>query len=278
MSEHAGHREPGASRARKAMPESGRRSDSSPRSGESQLSPDSLLPELERRFVVQPLELSALGRELELIAPRSAEDLLNEEDFERDERLPYWADLWPSSYALADRVVSEDGRAGGSALRLLELGCGLGLVTIAALTAGFDVLATDYYADALLFTRANAWRVLGIDPEVRMVDWRDLPANLGRFDRVVAADVLYEQRYAAIVADTIARTLARSGMAIVADPRRTALPEFIRECEKRGLAVSSVESWRYAEGEVRQTILVHELIWSDAADERPRHDTGARLE
>lgn len=236
-----------------------------------------LLPELERRFVVEPLEVTALGRELELVAPRSAEDLLNEEDFERDERLPYWADLWPSSYALADRVASEDGRPGGSALRLLELGCGLGLVTIAALTAGFDVLATDYYADALLFTRANAWRVVGVDPAVRLVDWRDLPADLGTFDRVVAADVLYERRYATIVADTLARTLARSGVAIIADPGRTALPEFLRECEARGLGVASVESWRYAEGEVRQTILVHELIWSDAADERPRRGAGARL-
>lgn len=236
-----------------------------------------LLPELQRRFVVEPLEVTAFGRELELVAPRSAEDLLSVEDFERDERLPYWADLWPSSYALADRVASEDGRPGGSALRLLELGCGLGLVTIAALTAGFDVLATDYYADALLFTRANAWRVVGIEPAVRLVDWRDLPADLGVFDRVVAADVIYEKRYAAIVADALARTLARSGVAVIADPGRTALAEFLRECEARGLAVSSVESWRYAEGEVRQTILVHELIWSDAADELPQQGAGARL-
>jgi predicted nicotinamide N-methyase len=259
------------------LPGSERQSGSPPRGGAHPIPPNSLLPELERRFVVEPLEVAALGRELELVAPRSAEDLLSEEDFERDERLPYWADLWPSSYALADRVASEDGRPGGGALRLLELGCGLGLVTIAALIAGFDVLATDYYADALLFTRANAWRVVGVDPAVRLVDWRALPADLGTFDRVVAADVLYEQRYAAIVADTIARTLARSGMAIIADPRRAALPEFLRECEARGLAVSSVESWRYAEGEVRQTILVHELMWSDAADERQRQDAGARL-
>ena len=78
-----------------------------------------LLPELERRFVVEPLEVTAFGRELELVAPRSAEDLLSEEDFERDERLPYWADLWPSSYALADRVASENAGAGGAPLRLL---------------------------------------------------------------------------------------------------------------------------------------------------------------
>jgi predicted nicotinamide N-methyase len=236
-----------------------------------------LLPELERRFVVEPLEVTAFGRELKIVAPRSAEDLLSEEDFERDERLPYWADLWPSSYALADRVASEDGRPGEEPLRLLELGCGLGVVTIAALMAEFDVLATDYYADALLFTRANAWRVLGEDPAVRLVDWRDLPANLGTFDRVVAADVLYEKRYTTIVADALARTLARSGTALIADPGRSALSTFLRECEARGLVVASVESWRYAEGDVRQTILVHEIVWSAGSGERSRQSGGARL-
>ncbi len=228
---------------------------------------DDLIAELERRFVVEPLEVAAFGRELELLAPRSAEDLLSEEDFEHDERLPYWADLWPSSYALADRVASEERSAADNRVRLLELGCGLGLVTIAALTAGFDVLATDYYADALLFTRANALRILGKDPAVRLVDWRDLPPDLGKFERVVAADVLYEERYATIVADTITRTLARSGAALIADPGRSALPAFLRECEARGLAVASVESWRYAEGEVRQTILVHEIVWRVAEGE-----------
>jgi len=42
----------------------------------------------------------------------------------------------------------------GKGKRALELGCGLGLVTNRrALRAGYDVLATDYYEDALLFAR-----------------------------------------------------------------------------------------------------------------------------
>ena len=43
--------------------------------------------------------------------------------------------------------------------------------------AGYDVLASDYYDDALLFTRANAWRTLKREPRTRMIDWRDLPAR-----------------------------------------------------------------------------------------------------
>ena len=242
-----------------------------------QLHASELLAELERRFVLENFPVAAFGRELELVSPRNAEELLNEEDFERDERLPYWADLWPSSYALADRMASDSSAEGGERTRLLELGCGLGLVTIAALSAGFDVLATDYYADALLFTRANAWRALGREPATRLVDWRDLPTDLGTFCRVVAADVLYEPRYAAIVAEVLARTLAPTGEALIADPGRTALPAFLRECEARGLVVASVESWRYAEAAVRQTIVVHQIIRRDGSRERSRNGSGARL-
>ena len=36
-----------------------------------------------------------------LASPRSAEELINEADFARDERLPYWADVWPSAIAMA---------------------------------------------------------------------------------------------------------------------------------------------------------------------------------
>lgn len=236
-----------------------------------------MLAELRRRFVVETSPIIAFGRELELISPRNAEELLDEEDFERDERLPYWADLWPSSYALADRVASDGAATGEKPTRLLELGCGLGLVTIAAMSAGFDVLATDYYDDALLFTRANAWRVLGRDPAVRLVDWRDLPGDIGVFDRVVAADVLYEQRYAAIVAAALARTLAPTGEAFIADPGRTALAEFLRECEARGLVVASVEAWKYAEARVRQTILVHQIVRSRESRGKSRERAAAGL-
>ena len=76
--------------------------------------------------------------------PPDAYELIDEAAFERDEFLPYWAELWPSSLALAHAI-------GGRALRgarTLELGCGLGLPSIAAALAGGRVLATDWSAEA----------------------------------------------------------------------------------------------------------------------------------
>jgi hypothetical protein len=44
-------------------------------------------------------------RPLRMVHPRNAEALIDEGDFARDERLPYWAEIWPSAYTLA-RVLT----------------------------------------------------------------------------------------------------------------------------------------------------------------------------
>src|SRR6478752_2829839 len=93
------------------------------------------------------------GGAVDIMHPENTDALISEEDMVRDDRLPYWADIWPSSRILARALARET----GTGRTLLELGAGLGLVSIGAMRAGYDVLASDYYDDALLFTRANAW-------------------------------------------------------------------------------------------------------------------------
>ena len=201
--------------------------------------------------------MSLAGREVELLSPANADDLISEDDYVKDERLPYWADLWPSAQILA-REVREMRLAGE---RVIELGCGLGLVAIAAALAGAQVTATDYYDDAVLFAKLNVAEASGTTIEARMVDWTALPPDLGRFDVVLTSDVLYEPRYAALVAGAITATLRRGGEAIVADPGRIACADFLTECKARGLVVSDATPHAYAEGEIRQTITLYRLRW-----------------
>lgn len=199
------------------------------------------------------------GTSVVLVRPASAEALISEEDFERDERLPYWADLWPSATALAEHVA----RLPGGGARLLELGCGLGLVAAAAARAGFDVLATDYYEDALDFASLNAWRVSRVAIGTRHLDWRALPPDLGTFDMVVASDVLYERPYAALVAEVLRRSLAPAGRAWLADPGRVALGAFLTECAARGLSVHARAEVPFVDGAIRQRITIHEVARDD---------------
>lgn len=162
---------------------------------------------LARRFRTVESVVLVADRPIAMLHPASADELIDEEEFERDERLPYWADIWPSARALASYLARLDGRGRS----LLELGCGAGLVATAAAVAGFRVCATDYYEDALRFTEVNVAENTGQAPETRLVDWRQLPTDLGRFDFVVGSDVLYERAYGGLVARAVDITLTRRG-------------------------------------------------------------------
>jgi ETFB lysine methyltransferase len=210
---------------------------------------------LEQKFVLVDEHVTLHAREqpvlFSLRKPQNADLLISEEDYVKDERLPYWADLWPAARLLATTALE----ASGTGKTLLELGCGLGLATAAAVRAGFAVTSTDYYEDALHVARFNSSRVNGIEPSVRMVDWRNLPANLGKFDVVMAADVLYERPYGTLVARAIAATLAPGGEAWIADPGRSGLDVFLEQAPVHGLQILSREEFPYEEGErIKQNI------------------------
>jgi predicted nicotinamide N-methyase len=212
--------------------------------------------ELERRFRTVTRSVQIDGRDIALLSPANADDLISEDDYVRDERLPYWADLWPSAQVLANELCTM--RLAGQTV--LELGCGLGVAAIGATLAGGTVTATDYYDDALLFAALNVAEATGRTVATRMLNWAHLPDDVGRFDVVLASDVLYEHRYASLVADVIAATLVRGGEAIVADPGRIAVAEFLDECEHRGLEREAT-SRQYVEGAIKQTVTLHRLRW-----------------
>jgi ETFB lysine methyltransferase len=192
---------------------------------------------LARRFRIVTETVSIRDSRVVLQRPRSAEELITPKDFEHDERLPYWAELWPSATVLAARLAAPS----HPGARLLELGCGLGLVTSVALANGWDVVATDYYADALQFTTLNALATTGRAPHTRLIDWRSMPSPdiLGAFDAVVAADVLYERPYPALIAAALAGTLAPAGVGLIVDPGRVHAPAFPAACEALGLTTSA---------------------------------------
>jgi predicted nicotinamide N-methyase len=219
-----------------------------------------LVEALERRFRTMTIDVDAGDRTFSILRPANSDDLIREEDFVKDERLPYWADIWPASTILAAHLVSltrNPNRRGGG--RALELGCGVGLVTLGAMSAGYEVLATDYYTDALAFTRANAWREFGKSPDTRMIDWRAFPPDVSRFDLIMASDVLYEKEYARLLPGIFKRALAPGGMAIVADPGRIGVPEFKEECDDLGLVIRSKVTRPFESGEISQSIDLYEI-------------------
>jgi predicted nicotinamide N-methyase len=154
------------------------------------------------------------GRTLTILRPRSAEALLDEKAFEHEEFLPYWAELWASGEALARAIAERD----VASLRVVELGCGLALPSLAAALGGAHVLATDWSPEAIALARENALRN-DLQLETAVVRWSDPEPLLERapWDLVLAADVLYERRNA----DELLALLPQLGDdVLIADPGR----------------------------------------------------------
>ena len=160
--------------------------------------------------------VTVAGVRLELLRPSSPDALIDEEAFADDEFLPYWAELWPAARALAEALPEVRG------LRVVELGCGLGLPSLVAAAKGARVTATDWSPDAIELLHENAVRNgLTVTAEVR--DWRASWDE--QFDVVLAADVLYEQRN---VEPVLERLRELAPVAVVGLAGRPYEQEFLR--------------------------------------------------
>ena len=197
------------------------------------------------------------GRPVSIWRPPDMESLIDLSAFEADERIPYWADVWESAIVLAEDLAAMNG--GGRTL--LELGCGLGLPAIVAARAGFTVTATDYEETALEGVRYNADRNAVTGLRTRVLDWRNIPDDLGTFDLVVAADVLYEAHHPAALAATIFRTLAPGGLGLVADPCRAKAAGFAPAARAAGLAVGKTRARRPHGATDGPHVEIHRLGW-----------------
>jgi predicted nicotinamide N-methyase len=177
-------------------------------------------------------ETVVLGeRDLTILRPRDGEALLDEEAFAtRDEYLPYWVELWPSGLALARAMHGRSLRGA----RVLELGCGLALPSIAAALAGGRVLATDWSAHAVAVATENARRN-GLELDGDVVSWY-APEDLverGPWDIVLAADLLYEARNVPVLEELLPRLVGARGEVWLADPGRATAEEFFVRAPER---------------------------------------------
>jgi predicted nicotinamide N-methyase len=110
-------------------------------------------------------------------------------------------------------------------MRVLELGCGLGLPSLAAALLGADVLATDWAEDAIDLLRQNAARN-GVFLRAARLRWSEPEPVLGAapWDLVLGADLLYEARNAEQLADLLPKLGAE---VLLAEPGRPYAREFL---------------------------------------------------
>lgn len=164
------------------------------------------------------------------------DDLISKgEDHEdvKDERIPYWAELWPSSIGLAKYLIHSYPDL--KSKNILEIGCGLGLSGIAAGLLGAEVVLSDYLSDALILAERNWQLNLKTTPELILLDWRN-PDPKFKADIILASDVLYEKRSHKHLIEFFKTMLNPGGYGLLSDPQRSATQEFLNS-EIEGLSI-----------------------------------------
>ena len=203
---------------------------------DSQLHPPGAPPGLPAGAVSDVVEETVVvgGRPLRLLRPRDGDAVLDEllaEDDPDEDRLPFWTQLWPSGTALAQAIAARPlaGR------RVLELGCGLGLVGVTAARAGATVTVVDRSPEAIAFATLNAERNgVTLQAAVRAFDQPKRLLAEAPWDLVLAADVLYEQRNVPVLLWLLPRLVGQDGEVWLADPGRPMLSRFLAGAEATG--------------------------------------------
>jgi predicted nicotinamide N-methyase len=167
-------------------------------------------------------EIVAAGRAWRIAAVADQNSLVAAAD--QLAEFPFGLMLWESAVALADHLAEAPGGLAGQ--RWLELGAGVGLAGLAAAHLGAEVVQTDHSAEALALARRNALRH-GFDG-VRHVhaDWRVWP-DLGTFDAVLGADILYETETYDALLGVLGRCLSPGGRLVLTDPGRAGAASFV---------------------------------------------------
>ncbi len=202
---------------------------------------DALYQFVSRKYELKQTEVKIMGKEFTLFTVKSIDELLDQliekgptDEAVKDERLPYWPEIWPSSVALSKYIMEKFSDMQNC--KAIELGCGIGLVGIVAAIKNVDIVLTDYQPDALLFAEMNWLINLGRSPSTIQMDWR-LPDLSEEFDLIFGSDIIYEERFFWPLIELFQRFSGEDTHILLSEPNRKVARRFFNLLRKEGFTI-----------------------------------------
>jgi len=202
-------------------------------------------------YDAEPVEMVIAGRSYRIFTPRTIERFLH--DAGTLNGFPLWARIWPASIVLAEVVASMPAE---HRRKWIEIGGGLGQVSIAAAACGHRITFSEANPHAMEFARASA-ELNGL-PQLPVVqlDWsrRSVP---GTFDVVIGSELVYRDADIVPLQQLFTRLLKPAGEVILAGEVRRVSEGFFRRM-KESFHVQ-VHRKRLRSGPHSTTVLVFRL-------------------
>ncbi len=174
------------------------------------------------QYQTEATDIVVAGRKFQILLPRDLDNFINPDDMV--DEFPLWAKLWKASWILADFLAQ---KKADPDKQLLEIGGGLGLVSIVGFACGHRITMTEYNPHALQFAQANAHLNNCAQLPVVSLDW-NRPNLTGSFDTILASEVLYSPQNFAPLLNIFQSYLTPSGEIILASEMRKTSGEFYK--------------------------------------------------
>ncbi len=154
---------------------------------------------------------------------------------------PLFGLVWPSARILADAMqhMAIDG------LRILEVGCGLALASLVLHGRSGNITASDCHPLAGSFLEENLRLNQLPAMEYQVGNWKVTCPELGKFDLIIASDVLYDRELPELLALFIDAHAASPVSVIILDPDRGNRQHFRRAMVNLGFVVTMVPAERF---------------------------------
>lgn len=164
----------------------------------------------QRQYQTDTTEVVVAEQKFHLLVPKCIEKFID--PVEPLHNFPLWSKIWRSSLVLADYLARQPV---DPTKRFLEIGAGVGLVSIVAARRGHVFTLTEYDPHALDFARANARLNKCYELDIRSLDWRT-PDLEDSFDCIVGSEVLYQQRIFPSLLKLFKKVLKPNGTVLLA--------------------------------------------------------------
>ena len=150
---------------------------------------------------------------------------------------PLFGLVWPSARKMADVMQTFP----IADLRILEIGCGLGLASLVIHRRLGNVTASDYHPYTQRFLSANL--LLNDMHTLPYVSghWERANPLLGEFDLIIGSDVLYERDHPQQLAGFIQRHAAEHAQVLIIDPNRGNRAVFHKSMKNNGFELTQTD-------------------------------------
>lgn len=137
---------------------------------------------------------------------------------------PYWAQVWPSAYALCEFIATQPHWLKNKTV--LELAAGLGLPSLLAAQLAKKVTCSDYVPEAVQLMQRSIQQNKLETMNAMLIDWNHLPNDIS-VDILLLSDINYEPKAFETLFNVIISFLEKGTTILLSTPQRLMAKPFI---------------------------------------------------